>query len=109
MAKTSRARKALAYQDIQEFFDRALASPTGVTAGPFSSRGEAVRFRQRANSWRADEREAHWEIYPEGHPERLRFALDRYVLSIRDTLVVAMPQGGAVRIVENPGQIGDLG
>lgn len=69
------AKSVLAYADVQETLDKALASPKGVSI-KFDSRGQAIRFRHRAYALRKKLREESVNIYEPGEFMHGRTAYD---------------------------------
>lgn len=75
-------KSPLAYADIRDTFERALATPHGIRIS-FNSHSQAVRERARFNYYRKLHRKENLETYPLGHP--------MHGQSVYDTLTLVIP------------------
>lgn len=74
-------KSPLAFDDVREILDKALASPRGIMI-PCSTRGAAVALRVRLNYYRKMDRTQSRETYTRDHPMHGRSAYDKLVLRI---------------------------
>ena len=74
-------KSPLAFEDIQEAFEKALSAPKGIKI-PCPSRGAAINLRSRFNYLRKIDRGRSRETYPPEHPMYDRSPYDRLVLRI---------------------------
>lgn len=72
----------LAFDDIREIFDRALASAKGVRVKT-ETPGAAVQLRHRMNAFRSLARRENAKIYPEDNPMHGRSVYDRLSLRVK--------------------------
>ena len=79
-------RSALAFEDIEEAFERALASAKGIRI-PCINRGAAVTLRSRFNYFRWMNRRNSTQIYPQDHP--------MWNKSVYDKLILRLPPKGS--------------
>lgn len=70
-----------AYNDCEEYFERAAKSEKGIAA-TMASPGLAVKFRQKMNAYRVLLRKKAKEIYPPDHGSYGTSPYDAYELSI---------------------------
>jgi len=75
------SKSILAYDDVREVLDQALASESGVRL-KFGSNGQAVSVRQRFNSFRKSDRGENRKIYAEDHLMHGRSVYDKLVLKV---------------------------
>lgn len=82
----------LSFEDCRSALDRALASPNGIRVS-FETKGQAYRFRQRLNTFRAKDRARNTSIYPQDHPQHNRSVWDTLVfeLSEAEPAVLLLP------------------
>lgn len=80
------SRSPLAFSDVEELFERALAAPNGIKIAQ-SSRSAAVVLRSRFNYYRKLNRKANADTYPRDHT--------LHGASAYDTLVLRIPPAGA--------------
>jgi hypothetical protein len=77
----SYSKSPLAFDDIREVFDQALAAPKGLRI-PFPSRGIAISQRSRFNYFRKIDRQINMTLYPKDHSMHGHSAYDKLILSI---------------------------
>lgn len=75
----------LAFDDVREAFDKALAAVKGIKIR-CKSRGAAINLRQRFNTYRKMDRQTNAKIYTEDEPMWKR--------SVYDTLQLRVPPQG---------------
>jgi len=98
-------RSPLAFDDIKDAFDRAVASPKGIRIS-CDSHGAAVVLRSRFNYFRKQDREDNKRTYPPDHPLSGRSPYDRLVLRIpqkgtpEDTVLFIEPRSVADMHIE---------
>lgn len=74
-------KSPLAFDDIAEAFERALASPKGIRI-PCTSRGAAINLRSRFNYMRKVNRIDNRRTYPPDHPMHGHSIYDKLILRI---------------------------
>jgi hypothetical protein len=74
-------RSPLAFDDVRELFERALASPKGIRV-VCVSRSEAIVRRGRFNYFRKLNRRESMDVYERGHPMHGKSPYDRLVLRV---------------------------
>ena len=74
-------KSPLAFDDIREALDRALAAPKGIRI-PCANRGAAVTLRSRFNYYRKMDRSENRRNYTSDHPMHGKSAYDRLALRI---------------------------
>ena len=74
-------KSPLAFEDIREAFERALAAPKGIRI-PCSSRGAAINLRSRFNYLRKISRAENRQIYDSSHPMYGKSMYDKLILRI---------------------------
>lgn len=72
----------LAYQDCQEFFEKAVEDPKGARR-PFQTEEQATRWRMRCHQYRKLHREQNSKIYDLGHMLHGRSEYDALSLSLK--------------------------
>lgn len=68
-------RSIEAYQDCQEYWEKALDTPRGLGL-TLETQGQATRFRMRMNMLRDKLRKQSRDIFPEGDPRHGRTPFD---------------------------------
>lgn len=76
----------LAYNDVKEILDKAMAAPKGVRVS-FETTNAAIRWVGRANSFRMADRKANAKLYPEGHSMHMASAYDVLLIGREDKIV----------------------
>lgn len=71
----------LSPETLRDVWDRALASPRGIRVKQ-PNHPAAVNFCAKLNRFRAQDRKANDEIFPEGDPRRGKSVFDALVCSI---------------------------
>lgn len=84
------------YEDCQEYFEQALASPRGI-AIDLETQGMATRLRQKLNTFRKKTRDRNLTIYPPEHP--------MHGLSPYDHFAVVTPEDTPTRVLIHPQRI----
>jgi hypothetical protein len=74
-------KSPLAFDDIAEAFERALAAPKGIRI-PCASRGAAINLRSRFNYLRKINRTENRTVYGPEHPMHGRSIYDKLILRI---------------------------
>ena len=74
-------RSVLAFDDIRDLLDRALAAPRGLRV-PCGTRGKAVHLRVRCNYFRKLDRKQSLLTYESDHPMYGRTPYDKLVFRI---------------------------
>lgn len=70
-----------AFEDCRELFSRALETDKGLEVA-FKTVGEAIRFRHRMNTFRAQDRKRNEKLYPEGELMHKSSTYDQLIVSI---------------------------